>query len=72
VTKLEAYCLLAKASDDAAFVANIVLTQHRNAAKRLKKLAKLVSEGRYIQMADFSIDQLLVDGEKMSWKDLEK
>jgi hypothetical protein len=71
MNKLEAYYLLRRISEDAAFVANVVLTRHSKPAKRLKELAKLAKEGRQIRMADFSCDILLIDGKEMSWEDLD-
>lgn len=70
MTKVEAYSFLAKHSSDVQFVANIILTKHKDSAKKLKHLVRMVQDGKDIRMADFSCDQLMVNGEKMSWEEL--
>jgi len=71
MTKVQAYISLCKLSDDLSFLANIILTRHKNPAKRLKKLVELVSGGKDVRLADFSCDTLLMDGEKVSWNILD-
>jgi hypothetical protein len=55
----------------ASFVANVVLTQHKNAAVRLKGLAKLAQAGREISQPGYDIDTLWIDGYTYSWADVE-
>lgn len=68
MTKMEAYKFLQDRG--AGFVANVVLCQHSNAAKKLKALAGLVEKGHAVCLAAFSIDNLLVDGYHVTWNAL--
>ena len=61
MTRIQAYEFLCNVSDEVGFLANIVLTRHRNPAKKLKRLAKIILDGRDVRLAEFSIDNLLVD-----------
>jgi hypothetical protein len=67
MTKLQAYLYLSRVSDEVSFLANIILTRHKNPAKRLKRLVKLVDDGRDVRLAGFSCDVLLLDGKKVEW-----
>jgi hypothetical protein len=53
------------------FVANVILTCHRNRARKLKGVLALLSAGHSVRIGQFSIDVLLVDGKPTSWEFLE-
>lgn len=69
MNKMQAY----QAAQDlgAAFVANVILTQHRNAAAKLKGLVEILKAGHEVRTAQFSMDTLLIDGEQRGWEILE-
>jgi hypothetical protein len=52
---------------DAAFVANVILTQHSKPATKLRNVLYLLQSGRSVRTAQFSLDVLLVDGQQVSW-----
>ena len=68
MTKMEAYKFLQ--NNGAGFVANVVLCQHSEPARKLKRLAELVKAGHHVALAQFSIDQLLIDGYSARWSEL--
>jgi hypothetical protein len=69
MNKTEAYRTLQ--AHRAGFLANVVLCQHRNPGKRLKKLARLALCGYTVSLGQFSIDALLVNGWSLTWSELE-
>ena len=60
--KMEAYYYLVRHSEDAGFVANLVLTRCKWPAQKLKRLVGWAKDGKTLRMASFSIDTLLIDG----------
>ena len=69
--KRATYQAILKHGRDAAFLANIVICHHSNPAKKLRGLLALLDAGRTVQTASFSLDVLLIDGEKADWQTLE-
>ena len=53
-----------------SFIANVVLCQHSDSARKLKALAKLVQEGHTVSLGQFAIDVLVVDGAQAPWSSL--
>src|SRR5712691_7713366 len=68
MTKYEAYRFLQE--EGCGFVANVILTSHRNPASKLKGAARLVQRGHTVTLGA-TIDQLLIDGESTPWSCLE-
>lgn len=68
--KMEAYRLLEAQGRAAGFLANVVLCHHRNPARRLKALARLVQLECDVRTGG-TMDTLLVDGGTVSWTDLD-
>ena len=56
---------------DASFLANVVLCHHQRPMKKLKGLAKLLRAGHRVQTAQFSLNVLVIDGERTEWSELE-
>jgi hypothetical protein len=56
---------------DASFVANVILTQHRNRARKLKGVIALLTGGHDVRTGQFDIDGLIVDGKSTPWQFLE-
>jgi hypothetical protein len=54
----------------AGFLANVILTSHKDAAKKLAGLVKLLEAGRSVSLGQFSIDTLLIDGYTTPWEAL--
>ena len=71
MTKIEAYREAQKLSTDGGFVANVILTQHRNPAAKLVGLVKLLKSGHEIRTGQFAIDVLVIDGRQYGWEVLE-
>lgn len=67
--KMEAY--QAAQSLGAGFIANVILTQHRNPSAKLNGLVELLKAGHEVRTAQFSIDTLLIDGYERGWEVLE-
>jgi hypothetical protein len=65
MTKMQAYQFLQ--SHGVGFIANVVLCQHGDAAKKLKAMAALVAKGYTVSLNSFSIDQLMVNGYHVTW-----
>jgi hypothetical protein len=57
--------------NDAAFVANVIATQHRNRARKLRGLLGLLKAGLSVRVAAFNLDVLVVDGRRETWAFLE-
>lgn len=66
--KMEAYQYLQ--DQGAGFLANVVLTRHKDNARKLKGLAALVAAGHCVGIAAFEIDTLLIDGYRADWETL--
>lgn len=66
--KMEAYNYLQQ--NGAGFLANVILTSHGNAAKKLKGAAYLVQHGHSVSIGQM-IDVLLIDGYRAEWRHLE-
>jgi hypothetical protein len=63
MSKLEAYRFLSNQHRGISFVANVILTRGGpNGAKRLKKMVKLIKEGRELGDGSFSCEHFSVDG----------
>ena len=71
MTKNQAYAEAQQHGRDAGFVANVILTQHAEPARKLKGLVKLLRAGREVRTAQFSLDHLIIDGRAAAWADLE-
>ena len=56
----------------AGFLANVIMCHHRNPARKLRGLVKLIRAGHTAVTADFGLDTLLIDGHKASWCVLEE
>jgi hypothetical protein len=69
MNKMEAYKFCQ--SHGAAFIANVVLCQHSNPARKLKAIARLLETGHAVSLAQFSIDCLLIDGVERRWSELD-
>jgi hypothetical protein len=54
----------------AAFIANVVLCQHSNPARKLKAIANLIQAGHTVSLGSFSIDTLCIDGYVKPWEQL--
>jgi hypothetical protein len=69
MTKMQAY----KFCQDhgAADIANVVLCQHSNPAKKLKRMAALLQAGHTVSLGSFSIDTLVIDGRVAQWRELD-
>ena len=68
MTKMEAYQYLQSTGD--GFLANVILTGHSNAAKKLKGAAELVKQGHTVSIGQM-IDVLVIDGYRAEWRHLE-
>lgn len=69
MTKSQAYQEAAKLG--AGFLANVVLTSHRNPARKLKGLVNLLNAEHSVKTGN-QIDNLLIDGYLASWIVLEE
>jgi hypothetical protein len=56
---------------DASFLANVILHHHQQPMKKLRGLAKLLRAGHGVQTAQFSLNVLVIDGERAEWSRLE-
>lgn len=56
---------------DAGFIANVIATQHRNRARKLRGLLGLLRAGHEVRIAQFDLDVLLVDNARKEWAFLE-
>jgi hypothetical protein len=56
---------------DAGFIANVISTQHRHSARKLRGLLGLLRGGYEVRIAQFNIDVLLVNGNQRDWSFLE-
>jgi hypothetical protein len=65
VAKIQTY------GQDASFVANVILTCHKNRARKLKGALALLQAGHTLRIGQFYIDILLVDDKMTSWEFLE-
>lgn len=68
----ELYEACSKYGNDARFVANVVYLHHRNPHAKLHGLLSLLENDATVRTANFDIDVLVVNGERMAWDDLEK
>ena len=68
MTKMEAYQYCQ--AHGAGFIANVVLCQHRDPAKKLKAVAALIDAGHTVSLGSFSIDTLVIDGRAVDWEEL--
>lgn len=55
----------------AAYLANVILWHHRNPARKLRGLLRLLRAGKSCRVGQFNLDVLLVDGERQDWSILE-
>lgn len=70
MTKLEAYNEAQQLG--ASFIANVIMYQHRNPAKKLRGLVKLLRQNVSVRIADRSIDELIVNECRAPWAVLEE
>ena len=56
----------------AGFLANVISCHHPRAFTKLCGLLALLRNGREVRTAQFSLDVLVIDGERVSWAELEK
>jgi hypothetical protein len=56
---------------DASFLANVILHHHQRPMKKLRGLLKLLRAGKRVQTAQFSLNVLVIDGERAEWSQLE-
>jgi hypothetical protein len=73
--KLEVYRALSNYGEETSFVANVVFTNNRHSNKsahRLRRILKLVKQGKEVAFAPFSMDQLMVDGVEWTWEQLDQ
>ena len=56
----------------AGFLANVISCHHPRAFTKLCGLLALLRNGREVRTAQFSLDVLMIDGERASWANLEK
>ena len=54
------------------FPANVIWCHHPRAYTKLCGLTALLREGREVRTAQFSLDVLVIDGERADWSELEK
>lgn len=71
MTKMDAYKAAQEYGTDAAFVANLVLNNHRNPGRKLKGLVQLLADKNDIRTAECSTDVLIINGERQGWEVLE-
>jgi len=71
MTKFEAYRYLASQDRATAFLANVILCHHTNAARRLKGAVRFHQAGHELCCAPFHMDRLWVDGTEQPWTVLE-
>lgn len=71
MTKMDAYKAAQQYGQDAAFVANLVINNHRNPGRKLKGLVQLLADGNEVRTAQFSTDTLLINGKQQGWEILE-
>lgn len=70
MTKIEAY-RQAEALG-AGFIANVIIHQHRNPARKLRGLVNLLRQGTPVRVADHQIDTLIVNECLAPWAVLEE
>ena len=70
MTKVEMY--LEAQERGAGFVANVISCRHRSPFTKLCGLLALLRKGRQVRTAQFSLDVLVIDGERADWAELEK
>jgi len=54
------------------FLANVIWHHHPKAFTKLCGLVALLREGREVRTAQFSLDALVIDGERADWSALER
>lgn len=68
--KMEAYRWLQAQNQDLSFLANVILVDHTNPARKLKALVELVQAGHEFRIGN-QIDILMMDGVQFSWAALD-
>ena len=53
---------------EAAFVANVIATRHRNRARKLRGLLRLLEAGHDVRTRQFDSDTVIVDGRRVAWE----
>ena len=56
----------------AGFLANVIWSHHLRVFTKLCGLVALLRDGREVRAAQFSLDVVLVDGERVEWTTLEE
>lgn len=70
-TKMASYAEAQQYGNEAAFLANVILCQHKNPAKKLAGLVHLLKHGFECKTGQFAIDVLVIDGKRVGWEALE-
>jgi hypothetical protein len=70
-TKAEMYTECQKHGTDTGFLANVILTSHRNPVAKLRGLVTLLKAGHECRTAQFDLDILVIDGKRYGWEVLE-
>lgn len=60
-----------KYSREASFCANVITTRHTSALTRLRGMVRLLDLKHDVYLAQFSTDQLMIDGFSFPWSILE-
>lgn len=71
IRKSDLYAMAGDYGPDASFVANVILNWHKSPTRKLAGLVKLLGRGRDVRTAQFSLDVLMIDGERAEWESLE-
>jgi hypothetical protein len=71
MTKMQNYQRAQSYGSYAGFLANVILCGHRNPARKLAGLVRLLEHGIVVSTAPFSMDTLLVGGVVTPWESLE-
>jgi hypothetical protein len=70
--KLANYAEARSFGRDAGYLANVILCHHRNPARKLAGLVRLLRAGHDCRTAQFAMDVLLIDGVRRDWSELEQ
>mgnify|MGYP001565074888 CR=1 FL=1 len=69
--KMQNYSECQKYGREAAFLANLILTQHCNAAYKLRGLLILLKGGYECRVGQFNRNILIINGKRFGWEVLE-
>lgn len=54
-----------------SFLTNVIQCRHRNPARKMRGLYNLVNSGHQVQVAQFDIDAITIDGVRHPYSELE-